>query len=185
MMRRFFILLFAHFLSAAPALAQESLKPATMSVHGQSLIMNGHGVRSVIFIDVYRCALYLPERELAFEKIVSPETTVAIQIVVLYGNTPHTMPDTWRAVLREELTNRLFRRIKSAYQDLEISDRLTLTYAKGRGTRILINGQHLLTDPGHGLMAEFLHMWLGHEPVSDDLRVSLLPEDEEEKVDDD
>jgi len=165
-------------LAAAPVQAETTTMPERISVNGQTLRLHGEGIRSVLFIDVYRCALYLPRKNMPVEEINNSDTASAFQLKVIYADPPDTMPDAWRATLRSELSDRLFRRVRNTYRDLEKDDVLKVIYAKGAGTRISINGEHLLTDPGYGLMAEFLDMWLGANPVSEGLKSALTGGDD-------
>ncbi len=147
--------------------------PRQLQVLGERLVLNGFGERERWMMDVYGCALYLPEKSSSLDYILSPETPSAIRIVVNY-DPPSNPPDQWEATFRQELSRELLGRMMGVYDDLEAGDVVMFVYAPGRGTKALLNGRRLFTDKGHGLMAALLDQWLGPRPVSKNLRRLLL-----------
>lgn len=147
--------------------------PRQLQVLGERLVLNGYGERERWMMDVYGCALYLPEKSASLDYILSPDTPSAIRIVVNY-NPPSDPPDRWESTFRQELSRELLGRMMGVYDDLEAGDVVMFAYAPGHGTKALLNGRRLFTDRGHGLMAALLDQWLGPRPVSKNLRRLLL-----------
>lgn len=158
-----------------PAVADDPPRsfPRQLQVLGERLVLNGFGERERWMMDVYGCALYLPEKSPSLDYILSPETASAIRIVVNY-DPPSNPPDRWESTFRQELSKELLGRMMDVYDDLESGDVVMFAYAPGRGTIALLNGRRLFTDKGHGLMAALLDQWLGPRPVSKNLRRLLL-----------
>ena len=146
----------------------------TLSVGDLALERTGRGTRSLAFIDVYRCALYLPRRIGSIDEMMPDDVPVAIVIEVLVNDPPDEMPDRWRATLREEITDRAFKKLKRAYRQVAMHDRLVFLYRPGTGTDVILNENALFTDPGKGLMNGLLEQWLGDKPVSESLRTALM-----------
>lgn len=148
--------------------------PETLVVAGETLQLNGYGEREILWAEIYRAALYLPRRSADVGFIRDAGTAKALQILTLASDIPDRMPSDWRTVFREELSRELFGKLRNAYRDLVQGDVLTFAYAQGAGTTVSVNGDAILTDPGHGLMADLLDQWVGEDPVSRNLRRLLL-----------
>ncbi len=152
----------------------EEAPPSQLNVADEQLILNGYGEREHWWTEVYRCALYLPRRSTSTAYITDAGTAKALQIHILYSDIPDSMPADWRALFGEELSRELFGKLKGAYADLRQNDRLIFAYSPSRGTRIFVNENLILTDPGHGLIEALLDQWIGPRPVSKNLRRLLL-----------
>lgn len=148
--------------------------PRELTVLGHALTLNGQGRRRVAWYDVYVCALYLPQPAASRRTVADDGQPAAFRLDVLYGDTGEPIPDSWRAVLRREISDHAFRRLRRAYRDLEHGDTMLFAYTPERGTHVFLNGERLLRDLGHGLMAALIAQWLGPDPVSEELSRALL-----------
>lgn len=157
------------------AWAQDAPVPGKIVYQDVALRLNGYGEREVMWMDVYRCALYLARRSGDPAEIVRAREPKVLVIRVLTDNAPDDMPARWRQTLDAELTDRLFRRIKKSYRRAGTGDVLKFAYLPGKGTRFYFNDRHVLTDPGYGLMESLLDQWLGPRPVSRNLKRLLAP----------
>lgn len=61
-----------------------------------------------------------------------------------------------------------------AYVNVKPGDVYALTYVPGRGTSLRYNGKVLASIPGHDFAAAYFSIWLGDEPICQDLRDKLL-----------
>lgn len=147
--------------------------PQVETVGGHHLILNGYGERERWFMNVYGCALYAPRKTSSPKYLMTQSTPSAIRILVKVSPPPEP-PDRWEETFQAELSNELFSRMISVYEDLEAGDVLLFAYAPGHGTRAFLNGRILFRDPGHDLMHGLLDQWLGPRPVSSNLRRLLL-----------
>jgi len=64
--------------------------------------------------------------------------------------------------------------LNAVYRDVKPGDSYTLTYVPGRGTTLRLNGEPLITIPGHDFAAAYFRIWLGDDPISPSLRDTLL-----------
>lgn len=174
-MSRIFCIFTALFLSAHSVLAQEATVPSRINYQGTDLRLNGYGEREVMWMDVYRCALYLPRRSSDPAQIVRTPKPKLLKIRVLTDAAPDDMPERWRETLDSELTDRLFRRMKKVYRRASSGDELTFAYLPGKGTSFYFNGKRIFNDPGYGLMESLLDQWMGPKPVSRNLKRLLAP----------
>lgn len=155
-------------------LADERLLPDRIVLGEQTLLLNGYGERTLLLTALYRCALYLPRPATAPEAVDVANQPVAILVDVLYGDPGDEIPDRWARVVREELSDQMYRRFRALYRSLEKGDRVLFRYHPQLGTDVVVGGKKALTVPGPDLMEALLEQWIGAEPVSTDLREALL-----------
>jgi len=65
-------------------------------------------------------------------------------------------------------------RINALYEDVSPGDRYSLTYLPGEGTELALNGRAVGRVEGAELSAALFAIWLGDDPLSEDLRDQLL-----------
>ncbi len=137
------------------------------------LVLNGTGTRHLLFAKLYTCRLYVPRRVSSFEQIRELNGPIELHLDV-HGEPPGKLPNDWARVLDEELSQKLFERVKSRYRKLDAGDRVIVVYEPGEGTSVWLNRNKQFTDPGPGLMMALLEQWIGDRPVSMNLRHRLL-----------
>lgn len=159
---------------AQPVLARAL--PPTVSVDGQTLQLAGHGTRTQwFFIELYRLGLYLPRDVRDPQAIQQPDVPKALHAQIRYdGSLPDRIPQAWRSELMPALTEQQQHALRRHYQTLSQGDVITITYAPGTGTVVRVNGTPIFEDTGHEVMAAFLDLWIGRNPVSEDLKQALL-----------
>src|SRR5436305_6954485 len=69
--------------------------PDKAEVKGQSLTLNGLGLRTKFFIKVYVGGLYLPQKEKAAAKVLSEDVPRRMVMHFLYGVNKDQMCDAW------------------------------------------------------------------------------------------
>jgi len=179
----FLLLLAVHCILPAPshALTVENITFAESTAVGDKPLPLGNAglLRYLKFIKVYVAALYLPEGIKA-EDVLSDvpkrlEISYLISIKgpdfdkgaapVLEGNqSPAEL-----AKLRPRID-----RINAAYKDVKPGDRYSLTYLPGRGTELALNGTPLVVIEGSDFAAAYFGIWLGREPIDEQLKRDLL-----------
>ena len=65
-------------------------------------------------------------------------------------------------------------RLHRAYRDVRPGDRYALTYVPGVGTELSLNDESLATIPGEDFAEAYFGIWLGDQPLDEDLRDKLL-----------
>ncbi|MDX1656847.1 MAG: chalcone isomerase family protein [Candidatus Competibacteraceae bacterium] len=159
----------------APALRAAGL-PATLSIVGETqLQLTGQGTREKLFIDLYTVGLYLPRPLSEVEPIRQHDISKAFRVEVVYdGSIPNEVPENWWEELVPVLSAQQEEQLKEFYFQLQPQDTILISYAPGQGTQIKINGETKIIDKGHALMSAYIDIWLGGNPVSEELRNSLL-----------
>ena len=60
------------------------------------------------------------------------------------------------------------------YREIDTGDMITIAYTPDAGTAVRLNGETIVEQPGHQLANALLGMWIGQDPVSAEMRSSLL-----------
>lgn len=145
----------------------------SQSLAANPLSLNGSGTREAFFVDLYTCELYLETTGISATELLQSDAPARVQITV-HGNPPGAPPENWAQLLREELSDKMFRLTQRHYRDLEEGDKIMINYVPDKGTNVEINGEDLFTDPGRALMSAILEQWIGEDPVSRSFKSDLL-----------
>lgn len=147
--------------------------PFTLQLRNAALL------RYLKLFRAYVAALYLPE-EVPADKVLSdvPKRLEISYLVAIKGADfgRGAEPTLKRNHTQEELAGLQGRisRINAAYRDVRPGDRYALTYLPGRGTELSLNGTPLVTIEGADFAAAYFGIWLGREPIDDQLKRDLL-----------
>jgi hypothetical protein len=149
--------------------------PSTLSIAGRELTLAGCAPRQILWKEVYALGLYLPRPDTTIAYIRDPSTSKAVRIKVAYeGDVPDQLPEQWREQLGSVLSQNELQMLQRSYATLQPSDAVTVAYTPGGDTTVLLNGEAFLQKPGHELMNALLEIWLGRDPVAEDMRRSIL-----------
>ena len=84
--------------------AQAQISQEVPWYEGKPLVLNGTGVREILWTDLYRCRLYLRHPSTDRDRIISAEEPKVIIVDVLVDESLSEVPDPWRDILKTELT---------------------------------------------------------------------------------
>ena len=177
------VMLIAHPLAYARTLAEVNVpESVTQEGHGKELLLNGAGIRKKFFIKVYVAGLYLPEKTSEAAVVESMDGANRLLMHFVYSEVSRKKMDTaWQegfyannsketmAGLADSLA--LF---KSFFPDMHEGDVVWIDYLPGRGTFVTINGEEKGYIPGREFNIALLRVWLGPNPVTDELKSGLL-----------
>jgi hypothetical protein len=175
-------LILAASLLALPLAARELkgvTSPDTLSVAGKDLKLNGMGLRTKAIFKVYVGSLYLETPSKDAAAIIASEQVKRIEMKFLRDVGRGKMIDAFQESFgrnpdKAKLEARL-KTITDAIPDLKEGDKLTLTYVPGKGTTVTTaEGKDAATVEGKDFGDALIGVWLGKEPVSDDLKDGLL-----------
>jgi hypothetical protein len=157
-----------------------ALAPETLLVDGQLLQLNGAGLRTRFFAEVYLGALYLPRRSgdarailatdqpwavtLAFRRDVGHEAILEAFVEAFEHNSPGQV---------ERLKPQL-EVFHAVLQDLKRGDTMRLAYLPGAGTTLTVPGGATATVTGRAFGEAVLRTWLGEHPADARLKEALL-----------
>jgi hypothetical protein len=144
--------------------------PDKADAGGQSLVLNGLGLRSKFFIKVYVGGLYLPQKEKSAAKILSGDTPRRMVMHFLYSVNKDQMCDAWKEGLEQNTpkaapeVKKDFATLCSWMEAIPKGHELVLTYVPGTGTQVEVNGKVKGTLAGKPTSDAILGTWIGPDP---------------------
>lgn len=179
----FLLLLLAMPPSQALSLSDVVL-PETLDVEGQSLVLNGWGVRKKFFLKLYVGALYLPQKSSNADSILNSNTPIGVRLHILSklvsakrlekaikeGFAKSTGDKT--AAIQHEVDQFL----AFFHDNVSEDDIFDIVYSPQLGVRVLMNGRALGVISGHreAFRKALFGIWIGHDPVQEDLKAAML-----------
>jgi len=160
----------------------------TTRIGSSELVANGAGLRKKAFFKVYAMALYLPEKQAEAEGALTAKGAKRISISLLRDLSAQQFVDA----LQESVANNHSEAEMSTLKDrlkqfsdamLSIGEAKTGTavlidWLPESGTRLTVNGQVKGKDiAGDDFFKALLKIWIGKQPVQDNLKAALLGKD--------
>ena len=146
------------------------------------LALNGSGIRSKYFMDVYVASLYLPAHSRNANTIVAADAAQSIHLHIISS---HITKDILIESIEDGIKQSAgasFPRYQSRLQELRDAltfevkkgDRFEFTYLPGKGTHFYRNGKLLRVLPTLEFKQVLFGIWLGKNPVQSSLKTALL-----------
>jgi len=157
--------------------------PDTLSVSGQTLQLNGAGVRTVTFVFVpikaYVASFYSPSPLRSSEAVQASPGPLQFNFTFLQGASQGQVTDAWNAQFKASVTvtyptlGQDQAEFVAFFGALNKGTVHTVQFV-GDETRILENGLMKGSIPGREFQRAFLSMWFGSVPVMSSLKTDLL-----------
>ena len=153
--------------------------PDTVTVGSKTLKLNGAGVRRKMIVRVYVAALYLENTSKDAAAIIASNETKSIHmhmmravegpkisgaIVEGFENNSNSL----MAALRPRLEQ-----LSKMIPDVKEGDEIDLTWLPDQGTVVNVRGTDKGTIEGRDFADALFSVWLGSNPVQDDLKAAL------------
>jgi hypothetical protein len=161
--------------------APEPPFPPTEVINGDELSKRGE-YRYVyrLFFQLYDAALYAPESAKTSE-ILTAKTDFRLQFrylreiekSIILKSADRMLEKNLSESERAQIAGRVAK-INEAYTTVRDGDRSSLTYQRGIGTTLRINGDPVVTIEGDDFARHYFTIWLGEHPISQGLKESLL-----------
>jgi len=168
--------------SAAPTECDGVSFPQQIQAHGQTLTLNGLGLRraTIFGIKVYVGALYLPHPSADANAILSSREPAEIELRFVFHATAGQLRDAWQEGFEKSAPGQLAQ-LQTRIAQLEgwmtgvgSGERMTFLRIPGVGIQYALDGVYKGTIPGDDFATAFLAIWLGASPPSPQLRAGLL-----------
>ena len=181
------VLLLVVLLAASPALSREVggvQLPEKVSRDGRTLRLNGAGVRSKFFFEVYVGALYLESGSSDPARILSIDQAWELTLVFKRDVDHEQVLDAFReafdansppgelAALRAGLVK--FHDEVMSSLTVHAGQTLSFSYRPGRGTTLTVPGGSTSLVEGKGFADAVLRTWIGEHPSDSSLKQALL-----------
>ena len=166
--------------ATAASLASVNLEEKSV-VNGQSLVLNGAGLRKKFFVKVYVGALYLPAKQANAAAILGADGTRQMVMHFVYSVSKDQMCDAWKEGLEDNTPNASaevkgeFNTLCTMMEAIPKGSSLMLTYVPGKGTTVEVNGKVKGTLAGKAAADAILSTWIGPKPgPGDDFKSAVL-----------
>lgn len=157
----------------------------TAQVAGQSLVLNGAGLRTRFFFKVYAAGLYVSEPSSQASVILQQSGPRMVRIVMLRDVSADTFVESLHEGLKNNHSeaqlaalNQQIEALGSIMRALGVAkkgDQIDFTFVPAVGTRIILNGQARGAPiDGEAFFAAVLRVWIGERPADDELKRGLL-----------
>jgi hypothetical protein len=170
----------------AQAVEVEGVKfePA-VQVGGQSLQLNGAGVRTRLFFKVYAAGLYVAQKSNSPAELLAQKGPRRVAIGMLRDVDADTFVGALNDGMKANLSEKQLAGFKSQIDTLNANfkavgearkgDRINFEFSPDVGTRLIINGQPRgAAIAGEDFFEAVLRVWLGDKPVDADLKKGML-----------
>jgi hypothetical protein len=156
--------------------------PDTLQADGAALALNGAGVRTKFFMDLYVGGLYLKQKQGDAEKIIAADEPMAIRLHIISSL---ITSEKMEAATREGFANatggataplagKIENFISVFREKINKEDIYEFSYAPGAGTKISKNGKVKTTIHGGDFKKALFGIWLCAKPAQESLKEQML-----------
>lgn len=148
------------------------------------LILNGAGLRELLWIDIYACGLYLKHPETSSTTIINNDETMIVRMDILSKAVSHekmvkafhkgfidSNSKTVVKKLQPEI-NEFLKHIKGL--ELNVGDKIDVAYEKEQGLSLYINYKKIGSVGGLEFKKAIFNIWISNNPVDKSLKPELL-----------
>jgi len=180
-------LLFLACLFLLPALAQaveiEGVKlPDTIQLQGKTLHLNGAGIRTKFFFDIYIGGLYLEQHASSAKTVFNNQGTKRVTMNFLYGEVDkEKLTDGWAEGFKKNQSYQHMQALKdrlnqfnALFTDARRGDAVVFDFLTDGSTHVSINGNEKGVINGSDFQQALLAVWLGRKPADSDLKDAML-----------
>jgi len=160
----------------AATLADVTL-PDTISVNNQTLVLNGLGLRTKMFVKVYVGGLYLEKKTNDPAVVIQADAPKRVVLQFVYDPSREQMVDSFKEGFEANAPGKFKAEVEkwlAAQEAFKKGEQLVATYVPGIGTTLTIKGKDKLTIPGLPFAQAVFSVWFGPKPPTGDLKNGML-----------
>ena len=156
--------------------------PESLEVAKSKLILNGAGVRSKFFIDLYVGGLYLQNKSNNPREIIEEDELMAIRLHIISSLiTSKKMENATREGFEnatkgntEPIKSQIEQFISVFKEKIEENDIFDLIYLPGKGLEVYKNGELRSRIEGLAFKRALFGIWLSDKPAQNSLKEEML-----------
>ena len=186
MFKKIGILALALFLAIPSILSAKEVSgvniPESLKEGEQNLVLNGVGIRSKFFMDIYVGALYLEEKSKDSKKILVDDKSMGIRLHMVSGlinnkKMTNAVNKGFDKSTRGNITpvatgiKQFTDVFKEKFTKGDIFD---FVYVPGTGTKVYKNSTYKTVIKGYEFKKALFGIWLCDDPADDDLKEEML-----------
>jgi Chalcone isomerase-like len=171
------------FAVAAVSLAGEAAGvklPDTVTIEGKTLKLNGIGLRKKMLFKVYVAALYVENTSADAGTVIRSDQVKSITLHILRSldgaQIGEAISDGFWHNSKEQMSelNDRLQKLIGMFPAVTTGDQIVLTYVPGKGLSVTAKGKVMGTIEGKDFADALFGVWLGANPVQEDLKAALL-----------
>jgi len=147
-----------------------------------SLALNGAGIRSKFFFDIYIGVLYLDKPASNTREILANPGSKSMQMIMLYRKVDaKKIADGWLEGFEENLPDEQMSKVATRlhqfgalFPALKKGDHVYMDYVPDQGTTVKVNNDTRGLIKGADFYNALLQVWIGRHPADKDLKHGLL-----------
>ena len=156
-----------------------------VKIKGEDLKLNGAGIRTKFVFDIYVAAFYTRKPVKKPEQI-SDDAPMRMAMHFVYDEvSKEKLVDGWNDGFEDNLSEEQYKKLESRidlfnnlFETVRAGDVIYLDFVPGKGTLVNINKNNKGVVSGSEFYKALLMIWLGDDPVGDDLKSDLLGQTE-------
>ncbi len=170
--------------SMTSALIGKAILPSQYRFKSKNLKLNGAGLREMLWIDLYACGLYLPEKNSVASKIVSSNEAMVIRLDILSNAiSKNKLIKAFEKGFEKANTEKATEIYKKELAEfisfldvkIQVGDKYDIVYTPGVGTTLYVNYKKKGTVEGLSFKSAIFNIWLSDiEPADKSLKRELL-----------
>lgn len=149
---------------------------------GKEMILNGAGIRSKFFVDVYIAKLYMEHPSANVEEILAARGGRRMVMHFLHEEvSKEKLVDGWVEGFSSNIDAKDIEALQSKidsfnamFVDVKKGDRVVLDFVPGKGTFVTVANEEKGVIEGKDFNDALLLIWLGKKPVNKKLKKQLL-----------
>lgn len=151
--------------------------------NGTVLTLNGAGMRTKFFFDIYLAELYLEKPSTSVDEILSSDNYKRIIMHFLYSEVDReSLVEAWNEGFAANLSKEELTSLQNKIDVFNLmfdsgvteGEQIILDYSPSSGTRVTIADVEKGVVEGKDFNSALLSIWIGKKPVAKDLRNRLL-----------
>ncbi len=177
-----FLLVFLTVSASAREIAGVQVIESMVLADGKKIHLNGAGIRSKFFFKIYVGALYMENPSREIRAIIKDTGAKRMVMHFLYDEvSKEKLVDGWNegfeknvTTEREKVLRDRINQFNDLFSTVKEGDVIILDYQRDRGTEVIVRGEKIGAIEGKDFNNALLLIWLGEEPVTEDLKTALL-----------
>ncbi|MEM7586900.1 MAG: chalcone isomerase family protein [Acidobacteriota bacterium] len=154
--------------------------PDQVNIDGDSLVLNGMGLRKKAIIKVYVGGLYLPAKQSDGAAILANDSSRHMVMHFLFTVPADRLSDAWSEGLENNTpgasagVREAFGKLNGWMVEMKKGEQMTFSYRPGSGTTVSVKGEVKGTLKGREFADALFACWIGKEPPSSGFKKGLL-----------
>ncbi|SRR5712692_215162 len=154
--------------------------PDTVTVEGKMLKLNGMGLRKKVVFKVYVAGLYLETPSKDPAAVISSDQIKSMRLWILRSLKGSQITEAIVEGFEKNSKAQMgalkarLEKFNAMFPDVKEGDQIEMTYVPGKGTIVTAKGTEKGVIEGKDFADALFSVWLGGNPVQDDLKAALL-----------